>query len=96
MLLGLLYKAKEETAIAVQHLTEARRILAQFGNDSVRCHSIAPLRATEESIAHFARKRHRRCFDQAQHAYDVAHLREKPIVKLPHTLWSIVSSPSDH
>jgi class 3 adenylate cyclase/tetratricopeptide (TPR) repeat protein len=31
MILGLLYKAKNKPAPAMQHLTEARRILAQFG-----------------------------------------------------------------
>jgi hypothetical protein len=32
MLLGLLYKAKKKTALAVKHLTEARAILSQFGD----------------------------------------------------------------
>jgi hypothetical protein len=31
MILGLLYKAKKKRSLAVQHLTEAERILAQFG-----------------------------------------------------------------
>jgi tetratricopeptide (TPR) repeat protein len=31
MILGLLYKAKKKRALAVQHLTEAQRILSQFG-----------------------------------------------------------------
>ena len=31
MVLGLLYKAKKKKALAVQHLTEARRISSQFG-----------------------------------------------------------------
>jgi tetratricopeptide (TPR) repeat protein len=31
MILGLLYKAKKKRALAVQHLTEAKRILSQFG-----------------------------------------------------------------
>jgi hypothetical protein len=31
MTLGLLYKAKKKGALAVQHLTEARRIASQFG-----------------------------------------------------------------
>jgi hypothetical protein len=31
MILGLLYKAKKKCALAVQHLTEARRIPSQFG-----------------------------------------------------------------
>jgi len=31
MLLGLLYKTKKKRALAVQHLTAARRILSQFG-----------------------------------------------------------------
>jgi tetratricopeptide (TPR) repeat protein len=34
MMLGLLYKVKKKHALAVQHLTEARRILAQFGQTS--------------------------------------------------------------
>ena len=32
MILGLLYKARRKPAIAVQYLSEARRILAQFGD----------------------------------------------------------------
>jgi hypothetical protein len=31
MILGLLYKTKKRPALAVQHLTEAKRILSQFG-----------------------------------------------------------------
>jgi hypothetical protein len=31
MILGLLYKAKKKRALAVQHLTEAKRIISQFG-----------------------------------------------------------------
>jgi hypothetical protein len=31
MILGLLYKAKKKRALALQHLTEANRILSQFG-----------------------------------------------------------------
>ena len=31
MILGLLYKAKEKRALALEHLTEARRIASQFG-----------------------------------------------------------------
>ena len=31
MMLGLLYKAKKKRALAVQHLTEAKRIFSQFG-----------------------------------------------------------------
>jgi class 3 adenylate cyclase len=31
MILGLLYKAKKKRALAVQHLTEANRIISQFG-----------------------------------------------------------------
>jgi len=31
MILGLLYKAKQKRTLAVQHLTEAKRIVAQFG-----------------------------------------------------------------
>jgi hypothetical protein len=31
MFLGLLYKAKKKRALAVQHLTEANRIVSQFG-----------------------------------------------------------------
>ncbi len=31
MILGLLYKAKKKRALAVQHLTEAKRIFSQFG-----------------------------------------------------------------
>ena len=35
MILGLLYKAKKKRALAVQHLTEARRILSQFGQTPI-------------------------------------------------------------
>lgn len=31
MILGLLYKAKKKRALSVQHLTEAKRIISQFG-----------------------------------------------------------------
>jgi hypothetical protein len=31
MILGLLYKAKKKRLLAIQHLTEARRIEIQFG-----------------------------------------------------------------
>ena len=31
MILGLLYKAKKKRALALQHLTEAHRIISQFG-----------------------------------------------------------------
>jgi hypothetical protein len=31
MILGLLYKAKKKRALAIQHLTEAKRRLSQFG-----------------------------------------------------------------
>ena len=31
MTLGLLYKIKKKRALALEHLTEARRILSQFG-----------------------------------------------------------------
>jgi hypothetical protein len=31
MILGLLYKIKRKDALAVQHLTEARRIISEFG-----------------------------------------------------------------
>ena len=35
MILGLLYKAKKKRALAVQHLTEAKRIFSQFGHTPV-------------------------------------------------------------
>ena len=35
MILGLLYKAKKNRALAVQHLTAARCILAQFGKTPI-------------------------------------------------------------
>jgi hypothetical protein len=35
MVLGLFYKVKKKRALAVQHLTEARRILSQFGQTPV-------------------------------------------------------------
>jgi hypothetical protein len=34
MILGLLYKIKKKPALAVQHLTEAKRILSQFGSQT--------------------------------------------------------------
>jgi hypothetical protein len=35
MHLGLLYKAKKKRAVAVQHLTQARKILSQFGQTPI-------------------------------------------------------------
>jgi hypothetical protein len=35
MILGLLYKAKKKPTLAVQHLTEARRIVLQFGQSPI-------------------------------------------------------------
>ena len=35
MILGLLYKTKKKRALAVQHLTEAKRILSQFGQTPI-------------------------------------------------------------
>jgi class 3 adenylate cyclase len=35
MLLGQLYKAKKRRVLAIQHLTEAQRILSQFGNTPI-------------------------------------------------------------
>jgi hypothetical protein len=35
MILGLLYKAKKKHALALQHLTEAKRILSQFGQTPI-------------------------------------------------------------
>jgi hypothetical protein len=35
MLLGLLYKIKRKRALALQHLTEAKRILSQFGETPI-------------------------------------------------------------
>jgi hypothetical protein len=35
MILGLLYKVKKKRALALRHLTEARRILSQFGQTSM-------------------------------------------------------------
>ena len=35
MILGLLYKAKKKPALAVHHLTEAKRILSQFGQTPI-------------------------------------------------------------
>ena len=36
MILGLLYKAKKKRALAIQHLTEAKRIAWQFGPTAMR------------------------------------------------------------
>jgi hypothetical protein len=35
MILGLLYKGKKKRALAVSHLTEAKRILSQFGQTPI-------------------------------------------------------------
>ena len=35
MILGLLYKTKKKPALALQHLTEAKRILSQFGQTPI-------------------------------------------------------------
>ena len=35
MILGLLYKRKKKRALSVQHLTEAKRILSQFGQTPI-------------------------------------------------------------
>ena len=35
MILGLLYKAKKKRPLALEHLTEARRIFSQFGQTPI-------------------------------------------------------------
>ena len=35
LILGLLYKTKKKHAVAVQHLSEAKRILSQFGQTPI-------------------------------------------------------------
>ena len=35
MILGLLYKAKKNRALAIQHLTAAQSILSQFGKTPI-------------------------------------------------------------
>jgi len=35
MILGLLYKIKNKCALALEHLTEAKRILSQFGQTPI-------------------------------------------------------------
>ena len=35
MILGLFYKTKKKRALALQHLTEAKRILSQFGQTPI-------------------------------------------------------------
>ena len=35
MILGLLYKTKKRRALALQHLTEAKRIFSQFGQSPI-------------------------------------------------------------
>jgi len=35
MILGLLYKSKKKRALALQHLTEAKRIFSQFGQTPI-------------------------------------------------------------
>jgi hypothetical protein len=44
MILGLFYKVKKKRALALQHLTEARRILSQFGQTPILGGSIRLLR----------------------------------------------------
>jgi class 3 adenylate cyclase len=48
MLLGLLYKAKKKRTLAVQHLTEARRILSQFGQTPMLARLDAALAELEQ------------------------------------------------
>ena len=35
MILGLLYKAKKKGALALEHLTEAKQLLSQFGQTPI-------------------------------------------------------------
>jgi hypothetical protein len=35
MILGLLYKAKKKRALAIRHLSEAKRIFSQFGQTPI-------------------------------------------------------------
>jgi hypothetical protein len=59
MILGLLYKAKKKRALTVQHLTEAQRILSQFGQTPTLARvesgasgigTIAPLRSVTNRL----------------------------------------------
>ena len=43
MILGLLYKAKKKRALALQHLTEAQRIISQFGQTPILARTDAAL-----------------------------------------------------
>jgi hypothetical protein len=48
MILGLLYKAKKKRALAVQHLTDARQILSQFGQTPMLARLNAALAELEQ------------------------------------------------
>jgi hypothetical protein len=48
MALGLLYKVKKKRALALQHLTEAKRILSQFGQTPILARAEAALAELEQ------------------------------------------------
>ena len=50
MILGLLYKTEKKRALAVQHLTEAKRILSQFGETPILAASRRRSRNSDNSI----------------------------------------------
>jgi tetratricopeptide (TPR) repeat protein len=51
MILGLLYKIKKKHTLAVQHLTEARRILSEFGQSPMLARIETALAENSQSIA---------------------------------------------
>jgi len=48
MILGLLYKTKKKPALALEHLTEAKRILSQFGQTPILARVDAALAELEQ------------------------------------------------
>jgi tetratricopeptide (TPR) repeat protein len=50
MILGLFYKVKKKRALALQHLTEAKRILSQFGQTPILARVDTALAVLEQSL----------------------------------------------
>jgi len=55
MVHGLLYKTKKKRSLALEHLTEARRILSQFGQIPILAGSMRLSRSWGSSVAHNSR-----------------------------------------
>jgi hypothetical protein len=80
MILGLLYKAKKKRALALQHLTEAKRIFSQFGQSPILARveisacgigkiALTPPRYGNSSISSFASFRSRVSNPSVNHPY---------------------------